>query len=144
MAYTTRAKINAIVPAAVLLQCLDDDGNAVEDTGLFDTIVAAAQEKIDAILDGACSVPFADGSVPAAVQEACKVFVLDLLYRRKGNADSANPWAGQAKLWEERLWRIAAGELPIDSDDAAARLAAGGIEDLSDEDEFDPTSQSGL
>ena len=105
MPYTTQAKIEASLPAVDLLAALDDDRDGVADAGRLTTVIEAADGRVDSFLAQAYETPFSP--VPAIVAEASLVFVLAGLYRRRGVADEANPWAEREKTMEARLGRIA-------------------------------------
>lgn len=107
MAYTTQAKIEANLPPAFLVDALDDDRDGDADTGLLDAVIASADTRIDGILGQKYETPFSP--VPAVVAEASLIFTLCALYRRRGIADDANPWAKRETQVEAKLNRIGSG-----------------------------------
>jgi len=116
MAYVTRDQVNAKLPAPLLLDALDDDGDGQEDDGVFNAIVATASQEVDGYLAGLFTVPFPDPA-PAQVSAAALMFTLDAIYGRRaqgGEDHSANPYRSQVKFWRERLQKIGNRELPLD------------------------------
>lgn len=115
MSYHTRASIEASLPPSFLLDALDDNGDTVEDVGLYDQLAANASEAVDAFLSGRITVPIT-GAVPAVAIQASRIFCLEALYSRRGySAESKppNPWHGQAVDMRARLGRIASGDEPL-------------------------------
>lgn len=110
MPYLTQADIASELPPEFQLEALDDDGDGVADPGLWDKVEASAAERIDGILGQRFSVPFT-APVPAIVRSAARVFVLELLYFRRGI--DPNPWAKRAGDIEQKLNRIADGDEPL-------------------------------
>ncbi len=110
MAYISKSQIAAELPPKFLLEALDDDGDGEEDEGLWDIVEASAAESIDGPLGQRFTVPFS-APVPAIVTKAARVFVLELLYFRRGI--TPNPWENQAKELRAKLNLIAAGEEPL-------------------------------
>ena len=106
------------MPEQVLTAALDDAGNGVADERIFDAVLASAVARAAAVFGGAVPERFA----PAA-DWAVRVFVLDLLYRRHGDADEKNPWARQAAAQEERLKALANGTESIDATSDGAVIA---------------------
>lgn len=93
------------MPLKSIVDALDDDGDGEADAAAWAAVQASAEERI--------SDAFA-GSVPARYASACgyarKVFVLEILFRRRGFADGKNPYSSQASKAEDRLRKLATGE----------------------------------
>lgn len=113
MAYITQSDIAGQVPAAFLLQALDDDGDGLADAGIWDGIVSAAQNEIDGRLAAAYSVPFSS-PVPALIKAVCSVLALWLVYKRRGITGAANPWDELANKWLDKLNKVGEGKETID------------------------------
>ena len=115
--YHTRASVVAELPPQFLLEALDDDGDGIEDDGLYEAVAAAASEAVDAYL--AARVPVPLGSPSALASQASRVFALESLYARRGyskDSDPPNPWYPRAQELRRRLERIASGEEPYEVD----------------------------
>ena len=82
MPYVDRALVEARIPAPVLTDALDDDGDGIEDTGVFDNIVAAASQEVDGYLAGLYNVPFT-GVAPAKVRAAAFAFTCEAIFQRR-------------------------------------------------------------
>lgn len=108
MAYTTRAKVEALIPPDILLRALDDNSDGVEDTGLFDTILGVCSTRADDAISQRYPVP-RDPPEPM-LQQATLVFVLEAIYLRRGLSGEANPWSGHAKTAQDKLDAIGRGE----------------------------------
>lgn len=120
MPYTTQSKIETLIPPQHLSDALDDDRDGSADAGLLDTIIATADNAVDAFLAGLFTVPFANP--PAVVQEASLVFACELIYARRLAPEEKNPFTVRASAWRVRLQNIGEGKLPLD---AASTKAAG-------------------
>ena len=97
------------MPEQKLVEALDDDQDGLADEKAFRATLASANERAEAVFGGAVPEQYAR---PA--DYAVRVFVLDLLYRRRGTPDEANPWARLAEAQEARLRALAAGTEAID------------------------------
>lgn len=106
--YSTRADLHAIIPPQFITQALDDNGDGVEDEGLYDEVATAADVAIDGYLSGRYTPPYAD-PVPALVRESAKVFVAESLYQRRGYAADANPYTARAGHLRKQLEAIGNG-----------------------------------
>lgn len=115
--YITRARLAAIIPPQFMLEALDDNSDGVEDVGLFDEVLGAAQTKVNGILGQRFAVPFVN-PIPEIVADATTTFFAELLYKRRGfgGEQKPNPWASDAKAAREKLERIAKGEEPLTPD----------------------------
>lgn len=113
MPYVTRQEIAPLFTAEWLLQALDDNNDGAEDAGVFEQLALTASRRVDGILGLRFPVPFA-APYPPPVVDAARAFVCEALYLRRMGADQrGNPWSMTARQAEERLQRIALGELPI-------------------------------
>lgn len=113
MQYVTRQQVTALVPPMILNDALDDDGDGVEDPGLFDSIVCTQSLIVDGFLSGLFPTPFANP--PAKAQAAALSFVLENLYSRRAVAGAQNPFAKEANWWREHLQKVGNRELPFDA-----------------------------
>ena len=116
MPYVTRAQLETEIPSAHLVAALDDDRDGAEDDGLFDALVTAASQSVDALLSARYDVPFTD---PAPSAEAAYAFLGERIYARRELVES-NPFKARANFWRERLVAIAQGEVPLTSDTVTA------------------------
>ena len=98
------------MPEQTLIAALDDDRDGFADEKAFRAALASANARAEAIFGGAVPAQYAQ---PA--DYAVRVFLLDLLYRRHGDADEKNPWAKQAEAQEARLRALASGTEAIDA-----------------------------
>lgn len=98
------------MPEQKIIEALDDDGDGIADETAFRAVLASANERAAAIFGG--EVP-AQYSVAAG--HAVRIFALDLLYRRRGVADEANPWSKLAEEEATRLRALASGTEAIDA-----------------------------
>lgn len=129
MAYTTQAKIEAVLPPKFLTQATDDNADGSADSGLLDAVIAAADTRIDAMLGQRYDVPFT--TAPAVVQHASLVFSCHTLYLRRGIGGDQNPWEQQAKDMDAKLNRIARGEEPLAPDVTRDRPSVSTITETS-------------
>ena len=114
MPYTTRAIIETRIPAALLLEALDDNADGLEDEGAFDALVASASAEVDGYLSGLFTVPFAE-PIPSKVAVATAAFVCELVYQRRNVPADKNPFATMANWWREHLQKVGNRELPFDA-----------------------------
>lgn len=110
MTRLTIAELAGDMPVQKMTESLDDDGDGFADEEAFEGVLSSANERAAAIFGGEVPPQYA-----VAAGHAVRVFVLDLLYRRRGAADEANPWARQAEKEEERLRALASGTEAIDA-----------------------------
>ena len=113
-AYTTQARIQAAIPAPILVDACDDDGDGSADSGVLDEVIAAASNAVDGLLAGRFSVPFAGDPGPT-VREASFVFACELVYDRRELTDTKNPFKSRADAMRTLLSKIAAGDQPLDA-----------------------------
>lgn len=106
--YVNRSWVETKVPSQHLLEALDDDGDGVEDDGLFDKLAESVSGDVDSIIG-------ADATVGAALRtSAANIFFCATIYKRRGVGDAANPWAGDATKMTKKLEAIATGEQRIE------------------------------
>lgn len=97
------------MPEQMIIAALDDDRDGFADEKAFGAALASANERAAAIFGGAVPERYS-----AAADHAVRVFLLDLLYRRRRTPEGENPWARQAEAQEERLRALASGTEAID------------------------------
>lgn len=103
MPYTTTAAIEAKIPAPVLNDALDDDGDGVRDDGLLDQIVMNASDAVDALICNRVSLPIA--TIPASVRHAALWFAIEEIFSRRQKdlpKDAATAIAA-ARKWLEAV-----------------------------------------
>ena len=106
------------MPEQMIIAALDDDRDGFADEKAFDAALASANARAEAIFGGAVPSQYA-----TAADYAVRVFLLDLLYRRHGDADEKNPWAKMADEQEARLRALASGTVAIDATTDGAVIA---------------------
>lgn len=97
------------MPRELLIQALDDDGDGRADAAAWESVQAAAEERIRAVFGGDPPPRHA-----TATAYARKLFILVILYNRRGHTADANPYTAAAKAAEKRLEDIAAGDVLLD------------------------------
>ena len=114
MAYLTESDLTAKIPPQTLLEALDDNGDGVADDDLLDSIIASAAGEIDGQLSGRHAVPFT-GDIAPRVKHACLIFVLEMLYERRGwtSENGRNPWSGKARDLRSQIKDVAMGTRPL-------------------------------
>jgi hypothetical protein len=118
MSYVTRDLVAARIPAPVLTDALDDNGDGIEDAGLFDNIVAAASQEVDGYLAGLYNVPFADVA-PAKVRAAAFAFTCEAIFQRR-NVPFPKWLEEQVLFWRPHMAKVGNRELPFDAGVAKA------------------------
>jgi len=106
MAYTTREKIESVIPADFLERSFWKEGE--EESGVIDTIISIADNEIDGYLAGRYTVPFS-APLPGMVANAALIITCDLIYRRNSVPNEGNPWNQSAKDIREALQAISNG-----------------------------------
>lgn len=114
MAYVTQSEIEAKIPATVLNDALDDDGDGAADAGVLDSVIALAAQEVDGFLAGVFDVPFADPA-PAKVRTAAFAITCEMIYQRRNVPEDKNPYAKVAAWWREHLQRVGNRELTLDA-----------------------------
>ena len=118
MTKLTTDDLTGDMPETVLIAALDDDRDGLADEKVFRAALASANARAEAIFGGAVPAQYA-----TAADYAVRVFLLDILYRRHGDADEKNPWAKIAEAQEARLKALAAGTESIDGTTDGAVIA---------------------
>lgn len=114
MSYTTRDKIEALIPAEFLARGVMQGG--FEKDGLIDAIIGIVDNEIDGLLASRYSVPFS-APVPAMVANAALILTCDAVYRRNGAGGAeSNPWANAADRVRDQLQAIASGSQTLGTD----------------------------
>lgn len=106
------------MPERSIIAALDDDRDGFADENAFNAALASANSRADAIFGGDIPLRFA-----RTVDYAVRVFLLDLLHRRHGDAGEENPWARLAETEEARLKALASGTESIDATSDGAVIA---------------------
>ena len=106
------------MPELMIVSALDDDHDGQADEGPFRAALASANARAEAIFGGTVPERYA-----RAADYAVRVFLLDLLYRRHGDADEKNPWARTAEEQVARLKALASGTEAIDATSDGAVIA---------------------
>ena len=110
--YCTESDLAGLIPPDFLLQALDDNGDGIEDTGLFNKIEQLAEDAIDSYIGLRYSLPLMP-PYPDVVVNAARVFTAELLYKRRGVTDDKNPWSAQAGQTRTLLKAISLGQSPL-------------------------------
>lgn len=119
MSYFTRAALEQLIPPAFVVEALDDDSDGVEDAGLWDEVVAGAENEVDSYLERRYALPLA--TVPAMVTEAAKIFACEILHQRRGQHGDKNPFTKRAAAHRETLEKIATGDITFGPKQAPAK-----------------------
>ena len=106
------------MPEDMIVSALDDDRDGFADEKAFSAALASANARAEAVFGG----PVPDRYARAA-DYAVRVFLLDLLHRRHGDADERNPWSRLAEAEEARLKALASGTESIDATSDGAVIA---------------------
>jgi len=111
MAYVDLADLNGQIPARFLTQALDDDGDGVIDA--WEQVQTIVGEDVDSLLEGRFPVPLTMNPIPRIIRMAARAFACELCYRRRGTADSDNPWKSRADALRKTLQMITAGDVQL-------------------------------
>ena len=98
------------MPEQMIIAALDDDRDGFADEKAFAAALASANARAEAVFGGAVPAQYS-----SSADYAVRVFLLDILYRRRGVADDSNPWAKLADEQEARLRALASGTEAIDA-----------------------------
>ncbi len=114
--YSTRPDLEEIVPARDLVAALDDDGDGLEDEGLYDTLAESAGRKVNSYLEGRYGhcMPFSMPP-PALCRSAAVAFLAEAIYTRRPGADVPPKVAELAKEARESLKAIQKGKAHLHS-----------------------------
>jgi phage gp36-like protein len=119
MSYFTRTALETIIPPAFLVEALDDDGDGVEDTGLYSALAAEAEAAVDEFLSRRYAVPM--DPAPAMVANAAKIFAAEMLHQRRGQYGDKNPFTARANAHRTTLEMIATGDITFGPATAPAK-----------------------
>ena len=106
------------MPERMIVEALDDDGDGFADAAAFNAALASANARAEAIFGGEVPERYA-----RTADYAVRVFLLDLIHRRHGDADDKNPWASIAVEQAQRLQALASGTESIDATSDGAVIA---------------------
>jgi len=87
-----------------LTDALDDNKDGVADDSAWEKVQASAAERVANAFGGETPAAYTQ-----AAAYALKVFVLEILYRRRGFTDKSNPFSSQANAAEKRLINLSSG-----------------------------------
>ena len=118
MTKLTIADLVGDMPEAMIVEALDDDSDGFADEAAFNAALKSANERAEAVFGGPVPARYAK-----AADYAVRVFLLDLIHRRHGDADDKNPWASIAAEQVERLRALASGTESIDATTDGAVIA---------------------
>lgn len=92
------------IPIANIVEALDDNGDGAADAGAWEAVQDSAEKRISEAFGG---------EVPArhagSADYARRLFLCEILFRRRGLSGERNPFQAQAAKAEERLRRLATG-----------------------------------
>lgn len=95
-----------------ITDALDDNKDGAADDPAWEKVQASAAERVANAFGGDTPTAYTQ-----AAAYALKVFVLEILYRRRGFTDKSNPFSSQALAAEKRLVNLSTG---TDRPDAGA------------------------
>jgi phage gp36-like protein len=107
MSYVVRADVEAIIPPQFVTEALDDDGDGMEDEGLFAALAESVDTEIDGQLSRRYSLPLVNP--PASLRSGAKSLLCEALYQRRGISADMNPFAKAAADFRAWLREIATG-----------------------------------
>jgi hypothetical protein len=93
------------IPLQNIVEALDDDGDGQADAAAWLLVQASAEERVTDAFGG--TVP---ERCAGAVPYARKVFILEILFNRRGLSEVKNPFAAKAEAAEKRLRDLASGD----------------------------------
>ena len=106
------------MPEAMIVEALDDDRDGYADEAVFNAALKSANDRAEAVFGGPVPARYAK-----AADYAVRVFLLDLIHRRHGDADENNPFASVAEEQVNRLRALASGTESIDATSDGAVIA---------------------
>ena len=118
MTKLTIADLVGDMPEAFIIDALDDDRDGNADEAAFNAALKSANDRAEAVFGGPVPARYAK-----AADYAVRVFLIDLLHRRHGDADENNPFASIAAEQVERLRALASGTESIDATTDGAVIA---------------------
>lgn len=124
MHYVTRTEIEALLPGNFLDEGLDDTNDGTKNEEILDAVCGVIDAEINGLIAPVAALPLSV-PYPDVVRSAALVLALDAVYRRRGFADEANPWASRARDARETLASIGRGEIAMDTEAVAIAAFAG-------------------
>ena len=106
------------MPEGLIVEALDDDRDGYADDKAFSAALASANARAEAIFGGPVPARFS-----RAADYAVRVFLLDIIHLRHGDAGGNNPWAQLADNEAQRLRALASGTEAIDATSDGAVIA---------------------
>jgi phage gp36-like protein len=119
MSYVLRADVEVEIPPAFLTQALDDDGDGVEDAGLWAAVVGAVDAEVDGFLSRRYPLPLAE--VPASLRAGACVLACEKVHGRRGAHGDKNPWTKRAGDFRKFLEALAKGDAALEVGRVQAR-----------------------
>lgn len=113
MAYFTRDEAITRIPGNDFTPFLDDNGDGIEDPGLYDTIVSVASNAADSLVSAIYATPFP--TPPPKIKEAALIFFCEICYQRRNTPEEKNFFKPQADMWRQLLAQIGSGKIPLDA-----------------------------
>ena len=126
MSYISHSDLEARVEPELIRQALDDDKDGVEDSGLWEKVMASVEKEIHGALESRYAIPF-DLPYPAAVVDATLTLMAHALYIRRGLSGDQNPWTKQAEAIRTKLDKIGKGDLALTATGAAPAASGGEV-----------------
>jgi hypothetical protein len=114
MAYVELTDLHGLIAPQYLTEALDDNQDAVVDMGLWEKIAAQVGESIDGLLGQRLPVPFTY-PYPPLVTTAARVFAVEMLYARRGQAEKC-PVKDEAERLRKKLAAIGSGDEALTPD----------------------------
>jgi phage gp36-like protein len=114
MAYIEQTDLAGKIPPSILLKAVDDNGDGVEDAGIWTAIATSVDETIDGYLEMRFFLPLP--AVPKFIKDTARILACEACYDRVGFSGEKNPWSERAKAALAVLERIAKGELNLGSE----------------------------
>lgn len=125
MAYVDYTDLYALIPEAIVVSALDDDGDGQVDASVWAAVAAQVDREINSRLAPLYDVPLAS-PVPEAITEIARILAAEMCYLRRGyTADAQNPLAASARTARARLARLGKGEESFPSDGPVATTYGG-------------------
>ena len=120
MTTLTIADLVGDMPEEMIVEALDDDRDGYADEAVFNAALKSANDRAEAVFGGPVPARYAK-----AADYAVRVFLLDIIYRRKGGSgeDDVSPWGKLADEQAARLRALASGTESIDATSDGAVIA---------------------
>jgi phage gp36-like protein len=106
--YLLRADVESKIPPAQIAEALDDNGDLLEDPGLWAKMLAAVESEIDGALSRRYSLPLSDP--PAYLRAGACALACESLFQRRGIPAEGNPFTAQAAAFRSLLGQLASGK----------------------------------